>query len=576
MAAHELDVGAAEAWRRVRHGVYARLSGDDDVHAAPPPTPAAALAHVAVMLHACDDWLEFEHAERAARDASTAARALDVVPSSSQATLDTMNADFNYALAVDALRAVEAELHAWRGTDDDDVGDGDATCVDEPAPGAQATRAMLARASADLAAERDAHERTQRALADAHAAHEREAQALREASAQQLDQAYADHADELDHVRDAHASELAALAADHEQALAAAAAQHASALRDLAAQHADSEAALQRRADAQHAEHVAELQRGADARVAAVHARAAALEAALATLEQAWHAHAAAVAAVQAQALAADAERHTLRTRLAASAAQLAASARDVAHWERLRAQASESEAAARAALEARDAEASAKQQRLVDAERQLAELQSEVERSVHTQASVERLQQRLAASEADAAHWREQWKSMEFLRAEKAQLATDVDELQKLVSMYKDGVAAAQHEQERTAQELDTLQARYYEATQRLAARDDEVRALREAKRKWADQARAAKAAAASPGDAALRERIAELECELQAKATDIEDADTRLLAAVKENKRLAAQVKALRAEAKRALHDVTNAPAAPRSPTKSSRPVS
>ena len=56
------------------------------------------------------------------------------------------------------------------------------------------------------------------------------------------------------------------------------------------------------------------------------------------------------------------------------------------------------------------------------------------------------------------------------------------------------------------------------------------------------------------------LSERVAQLELELNAKATEIEAADTRLLSIIKENKRLITQTKKLRMNTTRPLGDATN----------------
>lgn len=119
------------------------------------------------------------------------------------------------------------------------------------------------------------------------------------------------------------------------------------------------------------------------------------------------------------------------------------------------------------------------------------------------------------------------------------------------------------------------------------MRERDAEVEALQEARRRHTEQIRMLRAAekemraARAPDHAAeLHERIAQLELELSAKAEEVEEADTRILHALKDNKRLATQNKALQARLdgpkERALpfQDRTNTRAAP-APSPGKSPV-
>lgn len=82
------------------------------------------------------------------------------------------------------------------------------------------------------------------------------------------------------------------------------------------------------------------------------------------------------------------------------------------------------------------------------------------------------------------------------------------------------------------------------------------------------------------------LEERITQLEAELTAKAEEVEEADTRILTTLKNNKRLAAQNKALQAQLvgrvepappqPTPLQDRTNTPTSPSKPLAKPAPES
>ena len=210
--------------------------------------------------------------------------------------------------------------------------------------------------------------------------------------------------------------------------------------------------------------------------------------------------------------------------------------------------------------LASRQSELAIRSSRLNETERQLHEVQREMECTAQAQADMDEMQARVAAAEAEVTGLRDQLRALEPLCAERTQLASEVHELQKLVSMYKDSVTHAQLEHERTQQQLERAEAQRFALEQVLAERETE----------WKSQ-RKSRAPRASSHDQATR--IAELECELNAKAAEIEDGDTRLLTVMKENKRLLSQLKALKSDSKRALQDVTNAKTVtgiPSSPTK------
>ena len=210
--------------------------------------------------------------------------------------------------------------------------------------------------------------------------------------------------------------------------------------------------------------------------------------------------------------------------------------------------------------------------------------------------ANVAALQQRAEHAEAESAALREQLRAAEPLRVAAAQLQSEVHELQTVVSMHK---TSAKHAEQEHVQAQETIQELYVESCScstakayvvehALRERDEEIEALRDARRRHTEQIRTLRAsekALRAERDAhGWHERIAQLERELIAKAEEVEAADTRILDTLRENKRLAAQNKALHARLAAAperaapLHDRTNqreapAPSPRASPTKPAR---
>ncbi|KAL4400426.1 hypothetical protein ACI68E_003343 [Malassezia pachydermatis] len=479
---------------------------------------------LSVLLHECRDLIEFEHVE------STIAKEIPTIMTSDE------NDAFNYALSLEAVSTLQQELAHWRGLATTDEDDADKTCVDasdaEPWMAAQWKEALATlKGHADSQAQAHAQ-----ALADLQATHDRD-----------MEQVYQEHAEELESLRQEHETDIALAADEHEKALAAQATQHSLQLQ------------------AQASVHTAQMHK-AHTDMTALTSSMTQLCAAIDTLDATAGTQASHIASVQSRLAASDAYMRQIETQWTAAKEALAQAHTDLSQWQHRWQHSEKGWKQTQATLAQRDDELGKKQKRLVEIERALAEVQSDMERTVHTQANVDDLQRQVREKDEEAHQLREQLRSMEPLRAEKSQLARDVHELQKLVSMYKDSTATAQQEQERTAEQLDKLQAQHFALEQTLAERTDQIQALKDSKRKYAEQLRAVKegearrqtqASAASD----LQQRMTELEKELQAKAVEIEEADTRLLTVMKENKRLASQLKALRAESKRALQDVTNA---------------
>ncbi|WFD32595.1 hypothetical protein MSPP1_003643 [Malassezia sp. CBS 17886] len=231
----------------------------------------------------------------------------------------------------------------------------------------------------------------------------------------------------------------------------------------------------------------------------------------------------------------------------------------------------------ARASLDKRSAELAQKSARLAGTERKLTELQRHVERSAEVQANVAALQARADAGDAECSRLREQLDETEPMRATLGKLSADAREQEKLVSMYRRSAAHAEQEHEATRAQLAQMQVHRLALEQRADERAREADALREARRRLAEQVRALQSAprpapCAADEHAELRERVAQLEMELGAKAAEVEDADTRILHALKENKRLVASNAALQQklrasspERRARLSDRTNTPRGP-----------
>lgn len=176
-------------------------------------------------------------------------------------------------------------------------------------------------------------------------------------------------------------------------------------------------------------------------------------------------------------------------------------------------------------------------------------------------QADVAALQARAAHAEAEVAALRERAQDAEPLRVAAAQLQREVDELQTVVSMHKTSAKHAEQDHVRAEETIRELYvpslpstSNVYVLEHAVRARDDELATLRDARQRHTEQIRALKAAEkawrAERDAGGWHERIAQLELELSAKAEEVEEADTRILGALRDNKRLAAQNKALQAK--------------------------
>ena len=486
-----MDVGAwAQHMLRVlQMGIHARLVGWSVVPPLPTPKNALdAMAHLSVLLTECEDLLAFEQVEKSMQQED-----YDVKEDGNDA--------FNYVLAVQAVRALQQELHAVREND----ADPDATMVASP---------------------------------DTHTWHERVKDTIKELEDRHSDevaQIYAQHSDELEALRSEHAADQAQQAQDHhdqmeamqktahcevESVRAGLHAKYTASIEDMQRSWSTACASLFRTIDDLHFQVESHAQM-----MVPVSKRIYALHTAIDTLAT---------------------ERIALQAEVRTWMAKHTAIATDMASL--------------REQLASHQSELAIRSSRLNETERKLHEVQRDMECTAHAQADMDEMQARVAAAEAEVTELREQLRALEPLCAERTQLSSEVNELQKLVSMYKDSVTHAQLEHERTQQQLESTEAQRFALEQMLAERETELRSQRKTR-----------GPRASSHDQATR--IAELECELNAKAAEIEDGDTRLLAVMKENKRLLSQLKALKSDSKRALQDVTNAKtmtAIPSSPTK------
>ena len=485
------DAGAwAEHMLRVlQTGIHARLVGCSVVPPLPrPKNTLEAMSHLSVLLSECEDLLAFEQVEKSLQQENFVVK-------------EDGNDAFNYALAVQAVHALQQELHAVR----EDDADPDATIVASP---------------------------------DTHPWHKRvkdTIQELEDRHADEMAQIYAQHSDELEALRSEHAADEAQQARDHHDQMET--------VRKTAHDELESVRA------GLHAEYTAsieEMQRSWSTACAS-------LSRTIDDLHSQVASHAQSMAPVSKRI-------YALHEVIDALAAERMAVQVEVRTWRAKHAAVTNDMASLHEQLASRQSELAIRSSRLNETERQLHEVQREMECTAQAQADMDEMQARVAAAEAEVTGLREQLRALEPLCAERTQLASEVHELQKLVSMYKDSVSHAQLEHERTQQQLEKAEAQRFALEQELAERETELKSQRKSR-----------APRASSHDQATR--IAELECELNAKAAEIEDGDTRLLTVMKENKRLLSQLKALKSDSKRALQDVTNAKtltAIPSSPTK------
>ena len=125
---------------------------------------------------------------------------------------------------------------------------------------------------------------------------------------------------------------------------------------------------------------------------------------------------------------------------------------------------------------------------------------------------------------------------------------------------MHKSDAAHAEAARENAQAAADDASARVLALEHKLAERAEEIEAMRESKRRLVEQVRALRAERAElversePQAGADTEaladyaaRIEQLEATLDARAQEVEESDTRMLEVLRENKRLAAKVRAL-----------------------------
>lgn len=485
------DAGAwAEHMLRVlQTGIHARLVGCSVVAPLPrPKNTLEAMSHLSVLLSECEDLLAFEQVEKSMQQESFVVK-------------EDGNDAFNYALAVQAVHALQQELYAVR----EDDADPDATMIASPGT-------------------RPWHKRVKDTI-----------QELEDRHADEMAQIYAQHSDELEALRSEHAADEAQQARDHYDQMET--------VRKTARDELESVRA------GLHAEYTAsieEMQRSWSKACAS-------LSRTIDDLHSQVESHAQSMAPVSKRI-------YALHEVIDALAAERMAVQVEVRTWRAKHTAVTNDMASLHEQLASRQSELAIRSSRLNETERQLHEVQREMECTAQAQADMDEMQARVAAAEAEVTGLRDQLRALEPLCAERTQLSSEVHELQKLVSMYKDSVTHAQLEHERTQQQLEKAEAQRFALEQVLAEREAELKSQRKSR-----------APRASSHDQATR--IAELECELNAKAAEIEDGDTRLLTVMKENKRLLSQLKALKSDSKRALQDVTNAKtvtAIPSSPTK------
>ncbi|PKI85932.1 hypothetical protein MVES_000161 [Malassezia vespertilionis] len=497
--------------------------------------PVEELVHLAALLGECDDLLTFHDAEHAASlsAASSEVEALrEATPHAAELQAQLQAQQFNYALAVDAVRTLQS------------CEDADKTFVDEP------ERALLKNGGKDDA------------VLTEHAA--------------QLEMLQQAHAAQIDALQQTHAAQTNELVAQHDAALDAA--QNEQAVLEEAREAASLEAQSARAALAAertaHAAAATSLARTLEVLAAAVHANAqrlAPLHDRAASLENAV----ADACMMRDQALAASAAadaKNTQLVRIAEDATKEVDAARKQAHT-----------------LETILHE---RQTRFQDAHHRLAELQQVVECTVDAQANADALQRRAEAAEADVHQLREKVREAAPLRTELVQAKGEAQELSTILSMHKASAEHAEQERVHAKEQLEEATAKNYMLQHTLDTREAEVEHLKETKRRHTEQLRQLRAVekelaqsladvrAAPRSSAPLEERIVQLELELSAKAEEVEAADTRILAALKDAKRLAAQNKQLAARLDRAheeptpqarqsaLQDRTNTPARAVSP--------
>ncbi|WFD44256.1 hypothetical protein MPSI1_002922 [Malassezia psittaci] len=190
----------------------------------------------------------------------------------------------------------------------------------------------------------------------------------------------------------------------------------------------------------------------------------------------------------------------------------------------------------------------------LHDTERRLCELQRELEQTHEVQADVDALQQRAEHAESALSCLREQLRESEELRVKVAQLQSEAEELQTVVSMHRTNAQHVEQERVQANDQIQELIAKVYVLEHTLRERDDEVSSLRSARTRHIDQIRnlrnTEKALRAGNDSNEWQEKVTQLELELTAKAQEVEEADTRILTALRDNKRLVSQNRLLQSK--------------------------
>ena len=578
---------AVHTLRALQSGIHARLIGKMFADDIPSPAPSDlddtrdVFIHLGVLLTECNDLLDFERAESITKRG-------DELCSSAR----DENSAFNYALATQAVHSLQAELHTLRGETDPD-----ATFVDSHVPWQSSSDwCGLAQDTIQSMNERHASE-----LAHIYEQHADELEALRNEHATDMEHVSAQHASDIRTMEDRYiktiehaAQDRAGEAERHKLECLERETQYSAELKQRQQSWDEREASLTAKLEEMHrtwdkreAEHKTELEHVQHMWHERDVQRATDFEKIQRTWEVASEALGVTLDSLQ-HAVASQGSRlaplhgriQSLNRLLDTFAQERDAANAEALAWSERHAEAQAHIAALQVEITSKNTDLVQQTSRLVETERKLKEVQNEIECSAHVQANIDELQERLSVADHDAWQLREQLRSLEPLRTERAQLSSEVHELQKLVSMYKDSVAHAQHEHEQTQQQLERTETQRFAIEQALREREMELRDLYEAKRIWTEQRRAFKARPSVSNEAT--QRVAELEIELSAKATEVEEADTRLLTVMKENKRLAAQLKSLKMDTKRALQDVTNATSKTYSPTKADarvaryRPVS
>ncbi|WFD00240.1 hypothetical protein MYAM1_002988 [Malassezia yamatoensis] len=190
----------------------------------------------------------------------------------------------------------------------------------------------------------------------------------------------------------------------------------------------------------------------------------------------------------------------------------------------------------------------------LHDTEQRLCELQHELEQTHEVQANIEALQQRAEHAETNLTCLRGQLRESEELRVKVAQLQSEAEELQTVVSMHRANAQNVEQERVQANDQIQELTAKLYVMEHTLRERDDEVSSLRSARTRHIDQIRnlrnTEKALRAGNDLNEFQEKVTQLELELSAKAQEVEEADTRILTALRENKRLVSQNRLLQSK--------------------------